>query len=81
LAKLAAWTLSLMYMGLKLAAWALKLEVRAIDEVTSAIGCENREESSRRRSPHGTCWAGPCSLFLTYIEIYIEGYTKLWAPS
>jgi hypothetical protein len=68
-------------MGLKLAAWALKLEVGAIDEVTIAIGYENREESSQRYSPHGTCWAGPCSLFLTYIIIYIEGYTKLWALS
>jgi hypothetical protein len=70
-----------MYMGLKLAVWVLKLEVGAIDEVTIAIGYENHEESSQRRSPHDTCWAGPCRLFLTYIKIYIEGYTKLWAPS
>jgi hypothetical protein len=46
LAKLAAWAISLMYIGPKLAAWALRLEVGAIGEVTIAIGCEDREESS-----------------------------------
>jgi hypothetical protein len=49
--KLAAWILSLMYMSPKLAAWALRLEAGAINEVTIVIGCEDREESSRRRSP------------------------------
>jgi hypothetical protein len=49
--KLAAWALSLMYMGPKLAAWALRLEAGSIDEVTIAIGCEDREESSGRRNP------------------------------
>jgi hypothetical protein len=46
LAKLAAWALSLMYMGPKLATWALRLEVGAIGEVTIAIGCVDREEST-----------------------------------
>jgi hypothetical protein len=47
LAKLEAWALSLMYMGPKLAAWALRLEAGAIGEVTIAIGYEDREKSSR----------------------------------
>jgi hypothetical protein len=47
LANLAAWALSLMYMGPKLAAWALRIEAGAIGKVTIAVGCENREESSR----------------------------------
>jgi hypothetical protein len=51
-------------MGPKLAAWALRLEAGVIGEVTIAISCEDREESSRRRNPQGTCWAGPCSFFL-----------------
>jgi hypothetical protein len=51
LAKLAALALSLMYMGTKLAAWALRLEAGMIDEVTIAMDCEDREESSLRRSP------------------------------
>jgi hypothetical protein len=63
LAKLAAWILSLMYMGPKLVACALRLEAGAIGEVMIAIGYEDREKSSRRRSPQGTCWAEPCSFF------------------
>jgi hypothetical protein len=51
LAKLAAWALSLMYMGSKLAAWALRLEARTIGEVRIAIGCEDCEGSSQRCSP------------------------------
>jgi hypothetical protein len=47
LAKLAVWALSLMYIDPKLAIWAIRLEARAISEVTIAIGCEDREESSR----------------------------------
>jgi hypothetical protein len=47
----------------ELAAWALRLEAGAIGEVTIAIGCEDREESSRRHSPQGTCWTGPCRFF------------------
>jgi hypothetical protein len=86
LAKLAAWALSLMYMIPKLAAWALRLEAGAIDEVTIAIDCEDREESSRRRSPQGTCWAEPCSFFLKiYRNIWknvykIIGPLLIWAP-
>jgi hypothetical protein len=49
--KLAAWVLSLIYMDPKLATCALRLEADAIDEVTIAIGCEDREKSSWRRSP------------------------------
>jgi hypothetical protein len=63
LAELAAWALSIMYMGHKsnvymgpkLTAWNLRLEAGAISEVTITIDCEDREESSRRRSPQDTC--------------------------
>jgi hypothetical protein len=68
-------------MGPKLAAWTLRQEAGAIGEVTIAIGYKDHEESSRRCSPQGTCWIGPCSFFIKCIEIYVEGYTKLWTAS
>jgi hypothetical protein len=64
LAKLVAWALSLMYMGYKLAAWALRLEAGAISEVTIAIGSEDREESSRRSCPQGYVLGRALQFFL-----------------